>query len=332
VSLAVAGAALAIHPGALGDVLLAIPALRSVRAAGHRVTLAAQPRLGALLVALGEADAARDVDALGLHALFAAPEEGGERDARLDFPARTICWLGARDPGFARRLAAIAPGAIVAPSVIPGRDVWEHLLATVGGDASDRRGVARVSEALFEQGRGALRAAGVDGARRTVVVHPGAGSAAKRWPVAAFAEALAPLAARGDVDIVVHDGPADAEPAAALLAQVPAARRLREPALPALAGVLGACAAYVGNDSGVSHLAAAVGAPAVVLYAPANLAWRPWAHAPRVLTVETARVSAADVAAVRDALGEILTPRRPPRRRAWCRALLGLRAPRAGAR
>jgi ADP-heptose:LPS heptosyltransferase len=184
--------------------------------------------------------------------------------------------------------------------------VWEHLLATVGGDASDRRGVARVSEALVEQGRAALRAAGADGARRTIVVHPGAGSAAKRWPAGAFAEALAPLAARGDLDIVVHDGPADAEPAAALLARVPAARRLRGPALPALAGVLGACAAYVGNDSGVSHLAAAVGAPAVVLYAPANLAWRPWARAPRVLMVETARVSAADVAAVRDALGEIL--------------------------
>jgi biotin-(acetyl-CoA carboxylase) ligase len=43
---------LAVHPGALGDVLLAIPALRALRAQGDPLVLAAQPRLGALLEAL----------------------------------------------------------------------------------------------------------------------------------------------------------------------------------------------------------------------------------------------------------------------------------------
>src|SRR5207244_2806299 len=167
-------------------------------------------------------------------------------------------WFGARDPDFARRLAAISPGAIVAASVdrggltppsdtpgAPGRGVWRHLLETTG-DARERRDVARVSDTLVAEGRATLA---------------GAGSAAKRWPAAAFAEALAPLAARRDVEIMVHEGPADAEPAARLLRLVPSARRLREPSLPALAGVLARCAAYVGNDSGVSHLAAAVGPP-----------------------------------------------------------------------
>ncbi|RPH76792.1 MAG: glycosyltransferase family 9 protein, partial [Candidatus Rokuibacteriota bacterium] len=48
---------LAVHPGALGDVLLAVPALRALRAtAGGRLVLAAQPRIGALLQALDVVD------------------------------------------------------------------------------------------------------------------------------------------------------------------------------------------------------------------------------------------------------------------------------------
>jgi len=313
VSRAVASATLAIHPGALGDVLLAIPALRALRAAGARLTLAAQPRIASLLVALDETDDGCDFESLRLDALFA-----GERGARLPAVERVVCWFGARDPDFARRLAAISPGAIVAASVdrggltppsdtpgAPGRDVWRHLLATTG-DARERRDVARVSDTLVAEGRATLAGAGSDGARRVVVVHPGAGSAAKRWPAAAFAEALAPLAARRDVEIMVHEGPADAEPAARLLRLVPSARRLREPSLPALAGVLARCAAYVGNDSGVSHLAAAVGAPALLLFAAANLGWRPWAHAARVLTVSLERAEAGDVSEVRGALDAIL--------------------------
>jgi ADP-heptose:LPS heptosyltransferase len=300
VNLVVAGATLAVHPGALGDVLLAIPALRALRDAGGRLTLAAQPRIASLLVALGEADEACDFESLRLDALFA-----GARDARLPAAERVVCWFGARDPDFVRRLAAICPRAIVAASVSPGHDVWQHLLATVGVQSA-RLDVARVSDALIVEGRAALDRAGSDGARRVVVVHPGAGGVAKRWPAVAFADTLARLVARDDVEIVVHEGPADAEAAAALLARLPSARRLREPALPALAGVLARCAAYIGNDSGVSHLAAAVGAPAVVLFAAANLAWRPWARAARVLTVAIERVEAGDVRSVRGALDAML--------------------------
>jgi len=137
-------------------------------------------------------------------------------------------------------------------------------------------------------------------------VHPGAGSPAKRWPAAAFAAALAPLAARREVQIVLHEGPADAEPVAQLRRLLPAAIVLREPALPVLAGMLARCALYVGNDSGVSHLAAAVGAPAVILFAAANVAWRPWSPAPRVVTVVTERATERDLGDVWRALDAVL--------------------------
>jgi ADP-heptose:LPS heptosyltransferase len=78
------------------------------------------------------------------------------------------------------------------------------------------------------------------------------------------------------------------------------------PALSALAGVLRLASAYVGNDSGVSHLAAAVGVPAVIVFEATNLPWRPWAQEPEVVTVALPRVEATDVAAVRAAIGRRL--------------------------
>jgi ADP-heptose:LPS heptosyltransferase len=87
---------------------------------------------------------------------------------------------------------------------------------------------------------------------------------------------------------------------------VPAALRLRRPELTTLAGVLALSTAYLGNDSGVSHLAAAVGTPSVVLFATANLAWRPWAREPEIIKVTPASLEARDVATVRAALARRL--------------------------
>src|SRR5262249_45947402 len=148
-----AAAALAIHPGALGDVLLAIPALRALRSGGTRVTLAAQPRIAALITAIGEADAAQNFEALRLDALFS-----GIGDARLPSVDRLVCWFGARDPDFTRRLSALVPNTVVAPSTSPESDVWEHLLTSVGGRAERRP--AAVGDDLVAQGHAVLAGAG----------------------------------------------------------------------------------------------------------------------------------------------------------------------------
>ena len=290
--------ALAVHPGALGDVLLAIPALRALRATTGDVAIAAQRHIATLLAVLGETDAAHDFEALRLDALFT---DDGE--PALPAAGRIVCWFGARDAGFTRRLRARAPGAVIAPS-LDARVVWSHLLGTVGGPAGEWRGVARVAAPLVAAGRAALLDAGWDGRRPLLIVHPGAGGLDKRWPADGFAAALADI---GDAALVVHEGPADTAAVEALARRLPGALRLRPPALPTLAGALHLAAAFVGNDSGVSHLAASVGTPAVILFAEANLAWRPWATEPEVLTVTLSRVMDSDVAAVRAAIRRRLT-------------------------
>ena len=75
-----------------------------------------------------------------------------------------------------------------------------------------------------------------------------------------------------------------------------APRLLKEPDLDVLAGALAEATLYLGSDSGVSHLAAAVGAPALVLFREVNLAWRPW-NAGACVVLETASGPVVDAAA-----------------------------------
>jgi heptosyltransferase-3 len=293
--------ALAVHPGALGDVLLAVPALRALRERHGTVMLAAQPRIADLLLALGIVDDACAVDRLGLDALFV----DDDARARLFGADHVVCWLGARDPDFTRRFSQQARAVTVAPSVGEGA-VWEHLLRTAVPEARAGVDPVVVPAAMRVAGRDLLVKAGWDGESRLLIVHPGAGGAAKRWPVEGFASAVEAVAADHALTVAVHRGPADAAVVAAFVRQVAKPFVLEEPSLPALAGALAHATAYVGNDSGVSHLAGAVDIPAVVLFVEANLRWRPWSATARPVMVDATRVRSDDAVAVVEALAGII--------------------------
>jgi hypothetical protein len=284
-------------------VLLAVPALRAIRAAGEPVVLAAQPAIGSLLAALGVVDGHVSFEGLGLSALF-VDDGPPPRVAALERAARVVCWFGSRDPVFARRLAQACPGATVAPAAGEATSaVWRHLLATVGSPPGEWCEPVTPSEPLLADGRRVLEGVGWDGLTPLVIAHPGAGGLAKRWPAAGFARALASVLEPPRAALVITEGPADRDAVAALHEALGArALVLRHPSLVELAGALRFAAAYVGNDSGVSHLAATVGAPALVLFDGAKLAWRPWSPTGAVTVVELSGVADGDVDTVRAAL------------------------------
>jgi len=206
-----AGATLAIHPGALGDVLLAIPALRALRdeRRGQPLVIAAQPRLGRLLTALGEVDGSVDFESLGLGALFMA-EPAPPPAPTLGRAGRVICWFGSRDPRFRANLCALAPASVVAPPAADDVPVWQHLRRAVGASLDGDTEPIRVSSPIQAMGREALRRAGWDGVTPLVLVHPGAGSATKRWPPEGFAAVTRDVGRFRRCAVVVHEGPADA--------------------------------------------------------------------------------------------------------------------------
>jgi len=266
---------LIIHPGALGDVLQTVPALRGLRAQtpGATLVLAGQPRIGRLLVALGVVDEARAFDGLGLEALFTDGPIPPALAEWLGGFARVVSWFGAREPTYRARLGALAAELTVARPVPDDETpVWRHLLATVPAPTlAESDAVAPIRPGGARPGSAAL------------IIHAGSGGAWKQWPPERFAEAINEVTARHAVAVVVHQGPADRAAVDALLARLDhPVERLVEPELPDLAAILSGACAYLGGDSGISHLAAAVGAPSVVLFPPAHLPrWSPWSPAAR---------------------------------------------------
>lgn len=111
--------------------------------------------------------------------------------------------------------------------------------------------------------------------RPLVAVHPGSGnySTARRWPVKHYHELVQRLAGGGACPIVVG-GPGEESLGRALGAGTDLTGRTT---VGQLGAVLEGCDAFVGNDSGVMHVAAAVGTPVVALFGPTNHgAWGPW--------------------------------------------------------
>lgn len=110
--------------------------------------------------------------------------------------------------------------------------------------------------------------------RGTVVLHPFSGSARKNWPLQGYRE-LAKLLP-GPVEWLA--GPEE---------QLADAVRIED--LGELARWLTGARAYVGNDSGITHLAAAVGVPTVAIFGPTE----PTVWSPRGENVKMVRLSAA---------------------------------------
>jgi hypothetical protein len=138
-----------------------------------------------------------------------------------------------------------------------------------------------------------------------LAVHPGSGSPRKNWPADRFAALLDRTSP--DRPWLLVEGPADAD-AVAGLARMHGARRASELAPRTLGALLSQAGAYVGNDSGVTHLAAAWGAPTLALFGPTSPdVWSPLGPRVRTLRSPSAAMAGLDVEAVHAALSELAT-------------------------
>ncbi len=121
-------------------------------------------------------------------------------------------------------------------------------------------------------------------------IHPGSGGARKCLPLAEMARLCLVLREAAGWDLVITLGEADSfvklDPAWKILART-AARVLESQPLDKLATELGRSSAYVGNDSGISHLAAAFGIPSLIFYAATDpVCWSPWVPDRQLITVD----------------------------------------------
>jgi ADP-heptose:LPS heptosyltransferase len=123
-----------------------------------------------------------------------------------------------------------------------------------------------------------------------LAIHPGSGSPSKNWPAQRFASFVQARESAAPWLLVI--GPGDEE-ATSPLAALPGAVPVRDLPLRPLGALLSQAALYLGNDSGITHLAAAAGAPTLALFGPTDpTTWSPLGPHVEVLRSPDATMSA----------------------------------------
>ena len=294
------------RPGALGDTVLTLPALRLMRRACPAAVLT--------LVGSRWAEGLRPLLDLPLRVVrFGSPQltllflpGAGSDPTGLAAEADLVIIYG-RSEGdeLAGNAARLCRGAVLSWPVEPeaGTHAALHFARAVAElDAGElplpALGVPPEARAWAAQWL-ADRLPGPS----PIAVHPGSGSANKCWPAARFAA----LIERISGSVLVLRGPADGAPCKELARRLGGRGNIAEavaPGVPQLAGLIGACRAFIGNDSGVSHLAAALGVPTVAVYGRTDPAvWSPLGPAVRAVGDGTGWPEVPDVLAALRELG-----------------------------
>jgi heptosyltransferase III len=138
--------------------------------------------------------------------------------------------------------------------------------------------------------------------------HPGSGSPAKNWPVerwSEFVETIAPTFEK----LILIGGEADREIVRVFRSRYckPGIEAMICPNLWDLARALCRCAVFVGHDTGVAHLAAAVKTPVIALFGPTDPAiWSPLGEHVEIIRSEGGRMEAISVATVVEAMNRVV--------------------------
>ncbi|MBV8989440.1 MAG: glycosyltransferase family 9 protein [Solirubrobacterales bacterium] len=259
----------------LGDLLTAVPALRALTRAypDHERLLAAPSELEPL-VEMIEADGQRAIHGVvDLGPLEPLPGELRGPEVAVN--------LHGKGPQSHRLLLATHPRRVV---WFENREIAESWGAPRW--RADEHEVTRWCRLLSESGvpadPGRLDLppppAGPELLRGATIVHPGAGSPARRWPPQRFARVARALADRGDRVIVT--GAANERPLAhtvARAADLPRGSVLAgEIDLRGLAQAVAAARLVICGDTGIGHLATAFGTPSLLLFGPTPPAqWGP---------------------------------------------------------
>jgi heptosyltransferase-2 len=269
-------------PNWLGDALMALPAMAGVRRTFPRSTLAvaAPPGVAPMfeeLTSAGQDELLTVERRTEIQAVRA-----GRFDLAILLPnSFRSAWV-VRRAGIPHRwgLASGGRGWLLTRSVRPpGRPHHQSarylaLMDALEISGSDDRPRLSVSAPSLQRARDLLAKNNVDPSTTIVGIAPGAAYGhAKRWPPSRMAELAARLVTNGATCVLVGaagDRDAGREIESALPQAAGVVNLIGRTDLRLLTGVLQQCAAFVSNDSGAMHLAAAVGVPVTAIFGPTD--------------------------------------------------------------
>ncbi len=269
------GKILVIRGGAIGDFILTLPVIAALRQQFPQAHLEVlgYPHIVQLAEAGGLVNRVQPIEARGLASFFARDGELPEdlRDYFSEFNI-IVSYLYDPDEIFQTNVKRCTPGQFIVGPHRPDETDRTHAtevflkplerLAIFGADTVPRLALD-------------LRPSTLD---RLLALHPGSGSERKNWPEEKWAGLIEHLLATTDANLLLVGGEAEGERLQRLAAALTPTRCVVAKSLPLaeLARWLKSCVGFVGHDSGITHLAAAVGLPCVVLWAhTVEEIWRP---------------------------------------------------------
>ena len=229
---------LLIRPGALGDCILSLPALAHLRAPYTEVWAPT-----AVLPLIRFADSVQAIGATGLDRVGVGDlKPAPALIAKLRSFDSIVSWYGANRPEFRDVLAQLGLSCEFHPA-LPPADFAEHAVDFFAGQVGAPPGlIPRIPVPPVRK-------------RNAIVIHPLSGSKRKNWPLENFRE----LATRLPMPVEWSAGPEE---------DLPEAKRFED--LFALATWIAGARLYIGNDSGITHLASAAGATVLALFGPTD--------------------------------------------------------------
>ena len=299
------GRILVIRGGAIGDFILTLPVFAALRTQfpQSQLHVLGYPHIAQLALAGGVVDEVRSIEARALASFFAKQISLDATLAQYFSQFHVIVsFLYDPDEIFKDNISHACGSQFIVGSHRPDESRKVHAtqvflsalerLAIFDADPIPRLKVAATSETTLPAGR-------------WLALHPGSGGEHKNWPETHWLELVQQLVAQSDWNFLLIGGEAEGQKLERLAAVVPPNRlRLaRNLSLPDVARLLQQCDLFVGHDSGITHLAAALERPGLVLWADTQEEiWRPRHEALHLVR----KPRGLAVLAVGDVLGRLL--------------------------
>ncbi len=286
---------LILQPGAIGDCISTLPLAAfmkdSLRLGG--VDILGHTEYIGILPGRTCVDGIRSIDSINLHQLFAETKafdlkDGDPLISAFAEYAWIATFLGEPDSDFEQNLIFTAncshSAEVITLSMKPPKDFSEHLTDFYIRQFMDQSGLSlqgwqvrpddcliKTAEADINRGRELLRERGLDAREKTVVIQPGSGGPDKCWHLDNFLAVAKELGSK-DFEVIFLLGPAELDRFSDVMIKKinSVAKCLKDLSLIQVLRLLSCADGFVGNDSGITHLAAGLGIRTLAVFGPTN--------------------------------------------------------------
>jgi heptosyltransferase-3 len=284
-----------LQPGALGDCILTLPlaALMKQTVCSGGVDIIGRTEYIGILPGRSCIDGVKSLETIGLHRLFVGENEFALADPDpliMTFAEWTwiTTFLGEVNSDFERNLIFTAncshSAEVMTLAMKPKEGFSGHISEFYKVQFTEQSGITapedkkvtktpfiKATQADIITGKEILAENGIIPGRKPIVIQPGSGGVHKCWHLDNFLSVAKMLKDKG-ADVLFLLGPAETERfnEEDMATIVMSAPRLTCPPLTDVVAVLSNAAGYLGNDSGITHLAAAMGVRTVAVFGPTN--------------------------------------------------------------